>query len=62
VQFDRRRMCEIFTPIGNHSFEAILNPDETCEIRVDGEENSCLVFDNYKPNGKGFKNGKKDIT
>lgn len=49
-----RRVCGIFTAIGNYSFQAVLNPNETCEIPSDKDENICLVFDNYQPDGKGF--------
>jgi hypothetical protein len=49
-----RRFCGIFTTIGNFSSEAILNPNETCEVPVEGEENRCLVFDNYIPEEKEF--------
>lgn len=52
-----RRICGIFTTIGNYSFEAVLNPNETCEIPSDEEENKCLVFDNYQPDNKEFKIG-----
>ena len=52
-----RRICGIFTTIGNYSFDVVLNPNETCEIPVDGEENRCLVFDNYQPSNKEFKVG-----
>ena len=52
-----RRVCGIFTTIGNYSFQAVLNPNETCEVPTDGEENRCLVFDNYQPDNKQFKIG-----
>jgi hypothetical protein len=52
-----RRICGIFTTIGNYSFQAVLNPNETCEVPTDGEENRCLVFDNYSPDNKQFKIG-----
>ena len=52
-----RRVCGIFTTIGNYSSQAILNPNETCEVPTDGEENRCLVFDNYQPDNKQFKIG-----
>jgi hypothetical protein len=52
-----RRICGIFTAIGNYSFEAVLNPNETCEVPRDDGENRCLVFDNYKPDNKEFKIG-----
>lgn len=53
-----RKVCGIFTTIGFFSREAILNPNETCEVpNGEGEENSCLVFDLYQPNNKEFKIG-----
>lgn len=54
-----RRICGIFTTIGNYSFQAILNPNETCEVPQDDEENRCLVFDIYQPDNKKFKIGKR---
>lgn len=54
-----RRICEIFTTIGNYSFQAVLNPNETCEVPSAGEENKCLVFDNYQPDNKEFKIGNR---
>jgi hypothetical protein len=55
-----RRVCGIFTTIGNYSFQAVLNPNETCEVPTDGEENRCLVFDNYQPDNKQFKIGDRN--
>lgn len=52
-----RRFCGIFTTIGNYSNQAVLNPNETCEVPANGEENRCLVFDNYLPDNKAFKIG-----
>jgi hypothetical protein len=52
-----RRICGIFTIIGNYSFQAVLNPNETCEVPSNEEENRCLVFDNYRPYNKEFKIG-----
>ena len=50
-----RKICGIFTTIGFFSREAVLNPKETCEVpNGEDEENSCLVFDNYKPDNKEF--------
>ena len=61
--FDRiqRRMCGILTTTGFYSYEAILNPGETCEVPGgDGEPNKCLIFDEYAPEGKPFEiDGKK---
>lgn len=56
-----RQVCGIFTTVGNFSFEAILNPNETCEIPNEkGEENTCLVFDLYEPDSKQFKIGDRE--
>jgi hypothetical protein len=53
-----RKVCGIFTTIGYFSKEAVLNPNETCEIPyVEGEENTCLVFDLYEPDNKKFTVG-----
>jgi hypothetical protein len=52
-----RRFCGIFTTIGNFSTQAILNPNETCEVPSEGEENRCLVFDNYIHDEKEFSYG-----
>jgi len=50
-----RRMCGIFTDIGNYSFEVKLEPGETMEIpQDDGTPTKCIVFDEYKPDGKEF--------
>ena len=54
-----RQICGIFTTIGNYSFQAVLNPNETCEVPTDGEENRCLVFGNYQPDNKQFKIGNR---
>lgn len=52
-----RRICGIFTTVGNYSFQAVLNPFETCEVPVDGGENQCLIFENYSPGNKTFTVG-----
>ncbi len=53
-----RKVCGIFTTIGFFSREAVLNPNETCEIpNGEGEENSCIVFDLYEPGNKKFMIG-----
>jgi hypothetical protein len=52
-----RRICGIFTSIGNYSFQAVLNPDETCEVPAEGKENMCLIFDHYQPDRKEFRVG-----
>ena len=55
-----RRFCGIFTGIGNYSFEAKLEPMETCELpRGEDEPNLCLIFDEYKSDNKQFKIGNR---
>lgn len=54
-----RRVCGIFTMIGNYSQQAVLNPLETCEIPDDEEANRCLVLYNYQPGDKGFMIGER---
>ncbi len=55
------RISGIFTTIGFYSYEAVLNPGETCEVPGDeGEPGTCLLFDEYAPDGKTFViDGKK---
>ena len=54
-----RRICGIFTTIGNYSYTAKLEPGDTCEIPNDNGDNTCLVFDAYKIDGQDFLiNGK----
>ncbi|WP_430817144.1 hypothetical protein [Carboxylicivirga sp. RSCT41] len=53
-----RRMCGILTGIGFYSFDAKLEPLDTCEMpQGEGEPNLCLIFDEYNPNGQEFKIG-----
>lgn len=61
TKFDliERRICTIFTAIGSYSREAVLNPFDTCEIPNDDNENICLVFDLYEPDGKEFFIGER---
>lgn len=55
-----RKVCGIFTATGSFSRQAVLNPNETCEIpNGEGEENTCLVFDLYEPGAK-FKIGTRN--
>jgi hypothetical protein len=42
-----RRCCGIFTLFGNYSFEAVLNPGETCEIPLSDTEYACLILSKY---------------
>jgi hypothetical protein len=56
------RMCAIMTSLGFYSYEAVLNPGETCEIPAgeEDEPNYCLIFDEYKQDGVDFEiDGKK---
>ncbi len=56
-----RKVCGFLTVIGNYSFQAALNPKETIEVPgEEGEENTCLIFDLYEPNGKKFKIGERE--
>ena len=53
--FIERKVCGFFTTIGDYSRQAIINPNETCEIPNDeGKENTCLIFDLYEPENKKF--------
>lgn len=50
-----RRLCRIFTDISNYSYLAKLEPGDTCEIPgKEGEENICLIFDEYKKANHAF--------
>lgn len=50
-----RRMCGIFTSLGNYSYEAVLNPNETVEVPGhEGEPNRCLILDEYRRPGVDF--------
>ncbi len=50
-----RRMCGIFTILGNYSREAVLNPLETVELPGGKDEpNRCLILDEYKKDGVEF--------
>lgn len=53
-----RRLCGLMTTIGFYSFEAVLNPRDTCEVPVkEGEPNRCVVFDEYTRDGIGLQVG-----
>ncbi len=54
------RMTGMLTRIGRYSYEAVLNPGDTCEIPWEKDETTCLIFDEYKKDGVGFEiNGKR---
>lgn len=43
------RLCSIFASIWHYSYQAKLEPGDTCEIPdKEGEENICLILDEYK--------------
>lgn len=53
-----RRMCGILTTTGFYSYDAVLNPGETCEVPgKEGESNKCLILDQYSPAGRQFQIG-----
>ena len=56
-----RKACGFLTAIGMFSSEAVLNPKETIEVpNGENEENTCLIFDLYEPEGKKFKIGDRE--
>lgn len=55
-----RRMCGILSTTGFYSYDAVLNPGDTCEVPgKEGEPNKCLILDEFKPDGKEFRIGTK---
>lgn len=55
-----RKVCGIVTTLGFYSKEAVLKPNDTCEVpNGENEQNTCLVFDLYKPENKEFKVGNR---
>lgn len=52
----QHRMCGTMTTLARYSFQAILNPNETCEVPVgDSNGNRCLIFDDFNSDGTVFK-------
>lgn len=50
-----RRICGIFTTIGNYSRDVVVEPGQTAEIPgEDGNDTKCLVFDEYDTKGVPF--------
>ncbi len=48
------------TAIGMYASQAVLNPKETIEIpNGENEDNTCLLFDLYEPDGKKFMIGNR---
>ena len=55
-----RSFCGILTGVGNFSFQAKLEPNETCELPDGDNPNICLVFDDFQVENKSFRiNGKE---
>jgi hypothetical protein len=48
------RMCRILTLVSLYSFQAVLEPGDTCEIPGEDENTHSFVFDEYDPHGTGF--------
>jgi len=56
-----RQACGFLTAIGMFSSQAVLNPKETIEVpNGKHEENTCLIFDLYEPNGNKFLIGNRE--
>jgi hypothetical protein len=54
----KKEFCGFFSMIGFYSREAILNPNETCEVpKGEGEEGACFIFDVYQPDQTEFNIG-----
>ena len=43
------------TFIANYSFDAKLEPGETCTLPYDDEPNKYIIFDEYKPDNLQFE-------
>ncbi len=54
-----RRMCSIFTTIGNYGVDEVLNPFDTCEIPQEKGGTICLIFDDASRKGESFLIGGK---
>ena len=55
-----RRLCGIMTTVAAYSFQAKLEPKETVEVPgEEGQENVCILLDQYKPNGIEFTIGNR---
>jgi len=50
------RIVGLLTNIGSYSFEAVLEPKDTCEIPLeDDKERACMVFDEFTKDGSGLE-------
>jgi len=49
-----QRICGNMTMVSRYSFEAILNPGETCELPTE-DEIICVIFDKFGSDGVPFK-------
>ncbi|MHC4520877.1 MAG: suppressor of fused domain protein [Planctomycetota bacterium] len=51
-----QRMQHLMTGIGLYSYQAVLNPGDTCEVPLyEDEPNLCLIFDEYRKDGLGLE-------
>ena len=55
-----QRICGLFTRIGNFSFEVKLEPGETAEFPNEQEDAQCLIFSDYRPDGRPFNIGDQE--
>ncbi len=54
------RICNIFTAIGNYSFNTVLNPNSTYQASTEQGDRRYIIFDNYTPENKIFKIGERN--
>ena len=54
-----RRLCGVFTTLGNYSKETRMNPGETCEIPEEEGNGICLILDEYAAEQPFLINGEK---
>lgn len=60
VNIQQSRLCSIMTAIARYSTEAVLNPNETCEVPLRDDSVACVVLDAYHRNQPGLMiNGRK---
>jgi hypothetical protein len=52
-----RRICSLFTAVGDYSYTADLTPLDTCEVPIDDTigQTACLILDEYSLDGQEFK-------
>jgi len=50
------RTSRIFDSTGRYSYQAVLNPGETCDVPLDdADASACLILDDYAPDGRSFE-------